>query len=109
MPDSQSDKSNEFHSAFFLGIVTQFGLILLAAMCLDGGRLMGLTVTFAVGYFIVVLWIGLKRPHTKAKSDIAFIRIAPLVLFFVAILLCHFGLDLNFVEWREHLKRRYFR
>jgi hypothetical protein len=86
-------------------IVLQIPILVLAALMLDGGRLLGVVSIATVAYWMVTLQIMFRRPATPTRVDIVFIRFGVLLLSAVTVFVAPFVWDFIGESTRSGLDR----
>ena len=76
--------SDAFSSAILFGMVVQIVFLLLTALLLDGGVMFWMCLTTAVGYWIGVGIIAVRRRASPTKLDLLFTRYGMVGLMVVA-------------------------
>ena len=86
--------SPQYAKTLRIGILTQFLMFILTPVfdywqtfILLFGQPMGMWLVSIISYYIIMLWIVLKRPNNPTTSDILFLSFGYILLFIIATIL----------------------
>jgi hypothetical protein len=72
-----------------LALIQQVMLVLLAALILDMGETIRVTVPASIGFWVGLLVILIRRPMTPTSGDLLFIRWGCVLAIVSAVFACH--------------------